>query len=40
MSEGLDPVAGLRAGSCLVDVASVSLGSLAHYAERTEKGVQ
>lgn len=41
MSEGLDPVAGLSAGSCLVNGASVSLGLLTHYATKcTKKGVK
>lgn len=34
MSKGLDPVAGLSAGSCLITRASVSLGSLTRYATK------
>lgn len=41
MSEGLDPLAGLSAGSCLVNRASVSLGSVASYATKCAvKGVK
>lgn len=40
MSEGLDPVAGLSAGSCLVNRASVSLGSLTlHTTKCTGRGI-
>ena len=40
MSEGLDPVAGLSAGSCLINRASVSLGSLTLYATKcTGRGI-
>lgn len=41
MSGGLDPVAGLSAGSCLVSKASVSLGLQTHGATKsTGNGVQ